>query len=205
MLEVGAASGAFLHRMARAGWEVEGIEPAGSASRAARALGYAVHEGTMETAPDPARPYDLVVAWMALEHLHDPVRALRSLRDWTVPDGRLVLSVPNAASWERRLFGEDWYALQLPTHLYHFTPRTLALERGGWRLDRIFHQRVISNLVGSLGHALERRRVAPALAERLSAFPDRGGRAHYLLFPLAAVLAAFGQTGRMTVWARRLP
>src|SRR5690606_8791668 len=111
MLEIGCASGSFLHRMAAKGWEVEGIEYSPTAGEAARALGYPVHIGPLEEAPDPSRPFDLIVGWMVLEHLHAPVHALRRLRGWARDDARLVVSVPNVASLPFRLFGSRFYSL----------------------------------------------------------------------------------------------
>ena len=83
MLEIGCASGSYLHVMAQRGWDVAGIEYSASAADNARTLGYAVHAGSVETAPDPAVPYDLVVGWMVLEHLHEPLEVLRRIRTWT--------------------------------------------------------------------------------------------------------------------------
>lgn len=205
MIEIGCASGGFMHQMAQQGWDVSGIEFSAAAAGHARDLGYPVHTGPIESAPDPSVPVDLVVGWMVLEHLHGPVEALRRLHRWTRPNGWLVLSVPNAASLEFRLFKDRWYALSLPTHLYHFTPGTLqrVLNAGGWRMERIFHQRLMGNAAGSLGYLLEDRRMLPALARWLRKFPEKSGLHQYALFPLACLAALTGQTGRMTVWARR--
>lgn len=204
MLEIGCASGSFMYHMSTGGWAVRGIEFSDSAAEAARALGFEVHAGALETAPAPEQPYDLVVGWMVLEHLHDPVACLRKLREWVRPGGWLAISVPNAGSLEFRLFGRRWYALQVPTHLFHFTPETLSalLAKGGWRVERVFHQRVLSNFVASVGYCLADAGFS-RLGRWLVAFPDRAGRLQYLLFPLASIMAALGQTGRMTVWARR--
>src|SRR6266542_548855 len=144
--------------------------------------------------------------WMLLEHLHDPIRALKKLWIWTKPGGWLVVSVPNADCYEFALFREAWFALQLPTHLYHFTPETLAtlLDRSDWRLEKIFYHRDLRNLLGSFSYVLSDRGIFNRLARRLSEFPERGGRLSQLLHPLAVVLSALGQTGRMTAWARRV-
>ena len=203
VLELGCASGAFLRGLVSAGWQGAGIEYSSSAAENARQAGLVVHTGSVETAPEPAVPYDLIVAWMVFEHLHDPLGTLRMLHRWSQPGAWLVLSVPNAAALEFKLFRQHWYALQLPTHLYHYTPTTLraVLERGGWRMQRMFHQRVLGNLVGSVGLALEGR---VPLAERLVRLPStRGWSLRAPLFPLATLLATLGQTGRMTIWARR--
>ena len=75
---------------------MEGIEFSPKAAAVARALGYPVHAGSLETAPAPVEPFDLIVGWMVLEHLHDPVLALKKLNAWMKPGGWLVLSIPNA-------------------------------------------------------------------------------------------------------------
>lgn len=205
LLEIGCAAGAFLDEMAGRGWRVRGIEFSAAAAAQARARGHQVHVGPLETAPGPEAPYDLVVGWMVLEHLHEPIACLRKLQRWSRPRAWLAISVPNCASLERRLFGRDWYALHLPNHLFHYTPETLrrVLALGGWRVERILHQRTLANLVGSLGLALERRRPGSRLARALVRFPRQPGTWAYALYPLAWLLARLGQTGRMTVWAIR--
>ncbi len=206
MLEIGCASGAFMSKMAKAGWQAEGVEFSGSAASAARALGFEVFTGRLEDAPDPGQRYDMVVGWMVLEHLYDPVAALRKLWKWTKPGGWLVVSVPNAASLDFRLFGDCWYAAHLPNHLFHYDPRSLQrlFSATGWSTLKIHHQRTLGDLFGSVGYRMQDRELVPRLANYLSRFPENVSFENYLLFPLGALLAAFGQTGRMTVWARRV-
>ncbi len=205
LLEIGCASGSFMHKMAHQGWGVTGIEFDQKAAESARALGYPVFAGSMETAPEPDSCYDLVVGWMVLEHLHDPVRALERLRQWVSPKGWLVISIPNAGSLEFSLFKDKWYALQLPTHLYHFTPATARalLKSAGWSIQEILHQRVLTNSIVSAGYCLRGSKGLSAIGESLEAFPKLGIPGNVLLYPLALFLSLFGQTGRMTIWARR--
>lgn len=205
LLEIGCASGGFLHRMVRQGWIAEGVELSANAAEAARRLGHEVFQGPFEEMPEKNDTYDLIVGWMVLEHLHNPVHCLQKMHRLTKLDGNLVISVPNAGSLEFRLFKERWYALQLPVHLFHFTPLTLqsVLEKGGWRIQRIFHQRVLSNLVASIGYVLKDRSRMNRVADALLDFPKMSGIAHHLVYPFAYLLSLFGQTGRMTVWARR--
>jgi SAM-dependent methyltransferase len=196
-----------MHQMAADGWDVEGIEVSQSAAEKARALGYKVHCGPVETAPVPSRPYDMVVGFMVLEHLHDPVTALQQLHAWVRPGGWLVLSVPNAASVDFRFFRENWYSLELPRHLFHFTPRTLraTLMHSGWQVQRILHQRVLTDLYVSLGRSLLAAGRSGPVTDLLLGVPNSTGRIHQFFYPLAVVMSRFGQTGRMTVWARRGP
>ncbi len=204
MIEIGCASGAFLHRMAAGGWRVSGVEFSPLAGAHARRLGHDVYVGALETAPDPDVEFDLAVGWMVLEHLRQPVDGLARLRRWVRRGGWLALSVPNAGALEFRVFGPRWYALQLPTHLTHFSPWTLqlVLERSGWVVERLFHQRNISNLFASVGYVLEDRETMFPLANLLQRFPEASGVTRYATYPLAALMAWLGQTGRMIVWAR---
>ena len=203
MLEVGCASGLFLEHMKGLGWSVEGLEFSEEAALQARGAGHRVHTGTIETVKEVAPPYDLVVGWMFLEHLHDPVRSLRILREWTAPGGWLALSVPDAGSWEFRHFGPRWFALELPRHLAHFTRKTirLVLDRAGWRISRILWQRNPNNTLYSLDYRWRDRGW-----NRLAAFARDVGdlrRCRLAQLGLGTLFGAFRLSGRMTVWARR--
>ena len=205
MLEFGCAAGAYMYRMARDGWVVEGIEYSPDVADVARSLGFSVYAGSLETAPGPIEPYDMVVGWMVLEHLHDPILALEKLKSWTRPGGWLVISVPNAGALEFRMFKDAWCALELPRHLWHFTPLSLSkvLQRGGWQMKRVHHQRIMTDAWASLGNRLQDRGFPAAITKPLRRLFGDVGYLHYPLLPVAAILAAFGQTGRMTVWAQR--
>jgi SAM-dependent methyltransferase len=205
LLEIGSASGKYLCQMEQLGWAVRGIEFSEHAASHARAAGLDVHTGTIESAPDPEQPYDLVVGWMVLEHLHDPVAALRRLHSWTRPEGRMVLSVPNASCWSFKLFKSNWYDLHLPNHLFHFTPRTLQrlLAQAGWELQTIHYQQNFATPIASLGYWLAERQVLADFASSLIGFPTGGSRWSYrAALPLAMVEALFRQSSRMTVWVR---
>jgi hypothetical protein len=69
-----------------------------------------------------------------LEHLPDPREALAYAGGLLKPGGSLILQVPNAASFQARLFGPRWYGLDVPRHLINFTPQSLVLllEQAGF-------------------------------------------------------------------------
>jgi len=153
--------------------------------------------------PTPQDKFDLIAGWMVLEHLHDPIAGLRKLRACATDAAWLVLSVPNCKSLEFKLFKDKWYALQLPTHLYHYTPETISkvLKSSGWQVNKIHHQVNINNLIMSLGYYLTAKGYE-LMGRKLLDLPNKAGRWHYAIFPFAWVMSLFGQTGRMTVWAR---
>jgi len=85
----------------------------------------------------PAR-FDLVILFQVLEHLSDPFSALRDGAYLLAPSGVLVVAVPNAASWQARIFGRFWFHLDVPRHLQHFSPDALsrALQNVGLTVVR---------------------------------------------------------------------
>jgi hypothetical protein len=58
-----------------------------------------------------------------LEHLYDPRAHLAAAHELLASDGRLVVQVPNAASWQFRLLGRSWNGVDVPRHLFDFRGR----------------------------------------------------------------------------------
>lgn len=149
VLDVGCGDGDFLAGLARRGWEASGTDLSPPAVARARAKGLTVHEGLLEQldSPDgsgfPDEPFDAITLWHVLEHLAEPRTALRTVHRWLRPEGVLVIEVPDSASWTLQWCGAQWFPLDVPRHLQHFTPRTLEelLEREGFRvMERLcFH------------------------------------------------------------------
>ncbi|GDY08279.1 hypothetical protein LBMAG52_17650 [Planctomycetia bacterium] len=211
-LELGCSHGAFLIQLRELGWECLGIEPAAEVASRAAERGFDVRVGPLEevVAVDPQTftplSFDAVFAWMVIEHLHDPVATLRLVRELLKPGGTLSFSVPNFGCWERRAFGRFWYAMQLPTHLQHFTSGSLRrlLEINGFELLDLIHQRNVNNLVGSVGLWLRTKFPRWSVGERLIRWTDNPSALGLcLLAPIARLLAMMRQAGRLTVVVRR--
>lgn len=202
LLELGCSNGAWLIQMNRSGWQVEGIEFSASAAEKAREKGLNVQVASVETAKAPESPVDIIAAWMVLEHLHEPAEALRKLREWIKPSGYLIASVPDASSLEFKFFGEYWYALQLPTHLYHYTPASIniLLNTAGWEVKKIFWQKNCQNMLRSLEYVLEdKNRIFPLAVVR---WVRVSPRANLIRIFLNWILGATRQSGRIEIWAQ---
>jgi len=139
LLDVGCGAGRYLARMAAAGWTAEGLDASPTAVRVCREAGLVCHQGTLPGANLEAASFDAVTLWAALEHVPSPLATLRAARDLLRPGGRVLASVPNIESLAARHFGDAWYGLDLPRHLTHFSPATLArhFEKAGLEVERI--------------------------------------------------------------------
>jgi 2-polyprenyl-3-methyl-5-hydroxy-6-metoxy-1,4-benzoquinol methylase len=140
LLDFGCGGGSYLQRMHQQGWKVVGLDFSAAAVRRVRQeLGLPAVEGTLPCPELPSGSFDVITMWQVLEHVHDPMEALRDAHRLLVPGGRLVVAMPNIDSLTFRLFGAWWYSLDLPRHLTHFTPSTLyqMLDRAGFRVGPI--------------------------------------------------------------------
>jgi SAM-dependent methyltransferase len=127
LLDVGCATGEFLHVAHRGGWRVTGIEwMEVIAAEARQRYGLTVFAGELEAAPLPDHAFDVITLWDVLEHVPSPRRTLTTCRRLLKPDGVLLLSIPNLASFDRYLFGARWIGWDAPRHFTLFTGVTLT-------------------------------------------------------------------------------
>jgi SAM-dependent methyltransferase len=122
--------------MADLGWRVTGLDVAPQVVWAVREnLGFSAHLGTLPHPDLAPGSFDVVTMWQSLEHVHRPLAVLRAAYQLLVPNGKLVVAVPNFDSLPTTWFGEHWFGLDLPRHLTHFTPLTLGemMRAAGFR------------------------------------------------------------------------
>lgn len=135
ILDVGCGGGSFGRLLMEGGErEIWGVEPdRRGAEIAARHLHKVVH-GLFAPGMDlPAAYFDAVVFNDVLEHMLDPVAALKFARSLLVPGGVVVCSIPNVGNfpivWRLVMHGEWEYTergVLDRTHLRFFTRSSLA-------------------------------------------------------------------------------
>ena len=135
VLDVGCGAGELLAGYAAGGWEAFGVDPSAPAARAARRRGLTIHEGTLADQPWEPESFDLVVFSHSLEHIPEPLDALAAARALLAPAGRLAIALPNWRCWQRHLFGDRWFHLDLPRHLQHFSTRALEVTADRLQLE----------------------------------------------------------------------
>jgi SAM-dependent methyltransferase len=120
--------------LARRGYDASGIDPSarGLPGLPVRAESIAEHDDA---------GLDAVVLWHVIEHLDDPLAALRRIRDWLAPGGAVLVGVPNPASWQAAIAGSGWLHWDAPRHRVHLTPAGLSelLDQAGLAPVRSSH------------------------------------------------------------------
>jgi SAM-dependent methyltransferase len=133
VLEVGCGTGLMLAAFRRRGWRVLGTERSEEAAEhGRRTLGLDIVSGDLALLPQDAR-FDLIVLFQVLEHMDDPISVLTECASRLGPGGKVVVNVPNFASWQSQFARDRWLHLDVPRHLVHYTPETLTatLRRAG--------------------------------------------------------------------------
>lgn len=128
VLEVGAASGEFLHVLEILGYDVTGVElSARAAKHAERLYNIPVRIGTLKDAVYDDEQFDAVVLYHVLEHLEDPLSELREIHRILKPGGIILIEVPHPTSLDARVSTKLMRnILDFPHHLFIFPPRTLT-------------------------------------------------------------------------------
>ena len=141
LLDVGCGEGSFLRRMGDLGWRVVGLEPDPRAAAVARSgSGADIIEGPIEGTDLGRARFDAITMIHVIEHVRDPIAALRAVCSALKPGGTFAALTPNAEGRGHRVFGSAWFHLDPPRHLHLFRSRNLrsVAERAGLSVKRLW-------------------------------------------------------------------
>lgn len=126
ILDLGCSSGGFLRSLDPDSWIPYGIEMSAEVARHAEVnAGAQVFVGDILDAPFTPNSFDAITCFHVFEHLYQPREVLKKVSTWLKPGGIFFTMMPNIDSAGARIFKSYWYALELPRHLYHFSPASL--------------------------------------------------------------------------------
>jgi SAM-dependent methyltransferase len=187
--EMQQGAGTWLHaRLAATAATLVGLDLDKAGVENARAAGYEAYavdcRDTEAVRALDLAPAEVVVAGEVIEHLDAPGPFLRAMRVLTRPDGRLVLTTPNAYRVLNFLAPVSGTELVHPDHTAWHSPRTLRtlLERNGWTVDEVAYYRNPWRRVGwgngvrwfLVGHAANVARATLGAAGRLAPYWSDG-------------------------------
>jgi SAM-dependent methyltransferase len=171
-LDVGCSFGWLLERVEASGYRGFGLDPSLGAVAEARVAGLRVSAGIFPETLNPEARFEVISLMDVLEHLADPIAAIRNVARLTADEGVLIVQVPDrdcllygSAVALARLAGQNlgfalrrlWLAGFDFPHLWYFTEPALKsmLEFGGME---VLDLRRIP--IGSPSQAIDRVRYA---------------------------------------------
>ncbi|MEM9051986.1 MAG: class I SAM-dependent methyltransferase, partial [Bacteroidota bacterium] len=119
-LDYGAGGGDFVNFISQKDIEIIGLEPSETARHAAQKDGITLREvddlNSLEN-----ESFACITLWHVLEHIHNFQEVISSLVSKLLKGGILVFALPNHLSYDSKIYGPRWAALDVPRHLWHFT------------------------------------------------------------------------------------
>jgi 2-polyprenyl-3-methyl-5-hydroxy-6-metoxy-1,4-benzoquinol methylase len=126
LLDFGCGTGHFLYGAKSKGWLVSGVEPNENARN------YAISKHKLNIYDNLAElkkenKYDVITLFHVLEHVHDIKGTIKSLLELLKKRGTIYIAVPNRESTDSQYYKENWAALDVPRHLYHFNKKSMEV------------------------------------------------------------------------------
>ncbi|MCI0470801.1 MAG: class I SAM-dependent methyltransferase [Candidatus Aminicenantes bacterium] len=135
LLDIGAASGIFLHLAEQEGYEISGIEPSQFlVQEAQRLFGIELFQGTIADFRSPEK-FAVITLLDILEHLPEPAEFMKQLDRFMLEDGIIVIVTPDINSFAARLTGRRWWHYRI-AHVDFFNLASLRylLADCGYRI-----------------------------------------------------------------------
>jgi SAM-dependent methyltransferase len=138
LLDIGCSSGAFLESLRGDNWQLHGIEMSAECAAIAKARsGAQIFVGDALDAPLRSESFDVITCFDVLEHLFEPLQVMARVSEWLKPGGIFYVLVPNVDCAEAKVFQSFWHGLELPRHLFHYSPASLETLAGSVGLRKV--------------------------------------------------------------------
>jgi 2-polyprenyl-3-methyl-5-hydroxy-6-metoxy-1,4-benzoquinol methylase len=142
VLDIGCGNGEWLLLAKAAGWQVAGVDPDPTARALGGRQGLEIREGGADAWADQPETFDVITMNHVIEHVHDPLETLRTIRTLLRPGGHLFVETPNIDALGLRVHGRNWRGLEPPRHLVLFNYRSMAAAlRSAGFIDIRFRRR----------------------------------------------------------------
>lgn len=127
VLDIGCGNGHLIKRLAKMGWDVEGMDFDPVAVEYCNQQGLNARAGDFFELNYPSNTYDAVTMSHVIEHVPDPLKTLKEIHRILKPGGKIVMATPNSESWMYTdLFKGDWLSLHPPAHIHIFNLKNLS-------------------------------------------------------------------------------
>jgi len=125
ILDYGCGTGDFLGAMQKSKWNCSGIEPNTTArTEAEQNYNFKIFEESALSDFSPGS-FNAITLWHVMEHIYPLKERIRKFHEILDEKGTLFVAVPNMRSFDAKYYQKYWAALDVPRHIYHFTPDTI--------------------------------------------------------------------------------
>ena len=155
ILDVGCGAGEYIYDMAEVGFKhVFGLDPFVPESREFE-NGSKIFRGDIEKFiqenPYQVTGFDLIIFNHSFEHSPQPLKELEFAKKLLKPEGKILVRIPVSASYASDTYGEYWFQLDAPRHIYLFNEKSMAIlaDKVGLKIDKVYYDSIESQFWAS--------------------------------------------------------
>ncbi|MDZ4149988.1 class I SAM-dependent methyltransferase, partial [Methylicorpusculum sp.] len=154
LLDVGCGNGRYLDGMNKLGWNAKGVEFNESAVKVCRLSGLDVHHGDLFSANFKDNSFDVINVSHVVEHVPNPRAFFSELSRILKQNGQLIIKTPNSKALGRLFFNTNWYANDVPRHIYLFSEKNLSelAQRSDLKINQFRTHSTPKIILNSLGY-----------------------------------------------------
>ena len=158
VLDFGCGSGWSLDLYKEKGFDTYGLDLDKDAIIAGKKNGHIMSGVDLLTTKYESSFFDFIRSNHSMEHITNPVEVVKEFRRILKNEGRLFISLPNAGSLTRSIFGKYWYYTGVPYHTYNyrFSNLKILLENNSFVIQKVGYRSSWQGIFGSLAIFLNR-------------------------------------------------
>ncbi|KKL44458.1 hypothetical protein LCGC14_2365470, partial [marine sediment metagenome] len=121
------------------GWSVYGTDISDVAYNITKDKLSNIYHGELVNCHFENNTFDVVMMNHSFEHMPEPQKEITEVKRILKKSGLFYLSIPNIESSQFKVLKEHWHHLEIPRHLYHYSPNTITrfLENNGFEVTKI--------------------------------------------------------------------
>ena len=149
VLEIGSFTGNLLFKLRKTGIKCEGVELDPNAAAIARKRKIDVYCGEVKDSHFDGKKYNIIIGMGILEHIQEPVKFLKRLKDLLEENGVMILQYPNRESvnaFISRKTKHSWDMYTEPGHIFFYDKKNInkLLDKCGLKLKKFYTATILS-------------------------------------------------------------
>jgi len=167
-LDIGCGDGKFLKLIKSFGMDCYGVEPNNVENIREKMLN--ILNRNLKYVRFKKNFFDVISLNHVLEHLDNPTEIFKEIHRILKPNGKVIIATPNINSFSAKFFGNKWFQLDTPRHLFLYSEDTLKkyAKKEGFKIKEIKYNSTPLQILVSISYLLREFNMNKNLLKKFS-------------------------------------